>query len=83
MVNCRAKLSWDQLWSVASMLNSMCFVLLASSPRSAYMVDLAGSIGADVCITDPTAPTHIEHSWDDVWLDGTRDKCVLKGTMVS
>ena len=30
-----------------------------------HVFDLAGSIGADVMITDPTAPSYVERGWDE------------------
>ena len=41
------------------------------------MFDLAGSIGADVMITDPTAPSYVERGWDESRL--LRSVSVLSG----
>ena len=30
-----------------------------------HVFDLAGSIGADVMITDPTAPFYVQRGWDE------------------
>ena len=30
-----------------------------------HVFDLAGSIGADVMVTDPTAPSYVERGWDE------------------
>lgn len=31
-----------------------------------HVIDLAGSAGADVIITNPTAPSHLQRCWDEV-----------------
>ena len=46
--------------------------------------DVAGSVGADVMITDPTAPTYIQRGWDEgrlirVYERAKRDKHVSNG----
>ena len=30
-----------------------------------HVFDMAGSIGADVMITDPTAPSYVQRGWDE------------------
>jgi hypothetical protein len=53
-----------------------------------HVFDLTGSIGADVMITDPTAPSYLERGWDEARLlreceNAKRAKHVLNGaTMV-
>ena len=53
-----------------------------------HVFDLAGSIGADVMITDPTAPSYVERGWDESRLlreceRAKREKHVLNGgTMI-
>ena len=53
-----------------------------------HVFDMAGSIGADVMITDPTAPSYVERGWDESRLlreceRAKREKHVLHGaTMI-
>ena len=53
-----------------------------------HVFDLAGSIGADVMITDPNAPSYVETGWDESRLlreceRAQREKHVLNGaTMI-
>ena len=53
-----------------------------------HVFDLACSVGANVMITDPTAPTYMQRGWDEARLireceRAKRDKHVLNGaTMV-
>ena len=52
------------------------------------MFDMAGSVGADVMITDPTAPSYVQRGWDESRLlreceRAKREKHVLNGaTMI-
>ena len=47
-------------------------VLVNSKRVNFHVFDLAGSIDADVMITDPTAPSYVQKGWDESRL--------LKGT---
>ena len=74
-VICRVRHSWIQRWSMVGVLISMCLIM-------------AGSIGADVMITDPTAPSDVQRGWDESRLlreceRAKREKHVLNGaTMI-
>ena len=53
-----------------------------------HMFDMAGSIGVDVKIADPTAPSYVQRGWDEsrLWREcerAKREKHVLNGaTMI-